>query len=69
MLLLQVTTCKFCNDKFQHATKLLYHMLHLHKANPVHFVSKHMRAKENRTAQPHPNYGSFEKSWKLRYRY
>jgi hypothetical protein len=35
----------FCKDKFQHTTKLLYHMLHLHKANPVHFVSKHMRAK------------------------
>ena len=35
----------FCKDKFQHSTKLLYHMLHLHKPNSVHFVSKHMRVK------------------------
>ena len=26
------TRCRFCNDKFTHGTKLLYHMLHLHKA-------------------------------------
>jgi len=40
-----VSVCSFCSESFDHTTKLLYHMLHLHKANPVHFIIKHMRAK------------------------
>ena len=43
--LIKATVCNMCNEKFQHTTKLLYHMLHLHKINPVHFISKHMRSK------------------------
>jgi hypothetical protein len=27
----KATRCRFCNEKFKHSTKLLYHMLHLHK--------------------------------------
>ena len=43
--IIKATTCPLCNDKFQHTTKLLYHMLHLHKVNPVHFINKNLRAK------------------------
>jgi len=43
--IITATVCKMCNEKFQHTTKLLYHMLHLHKVNPVHFINKHIRAK------------------------
>lgn len=43
--IIKATVCPLCNDKFQHTTKLLYHMLHLHKVNPVHFINKHLRAK------------------------
>ena len=43
--LLKATVCKHCNEKFQHSTKLLYHMLHLHKINPVNFISRNLRSK------------------------
>ena len=43
--IIRATVCNICNEKFQHTTKLLYHMLHLHKVNPVHFINKHLRAK------------------------
>ena len=43
--IIKSTVCTFCNDKFEHTVKLLYHMLHLHKVNPVHFINKHLRAK------------------------
>ena len=43
--IIKATVCNFCKEKFQHTTKLLYHMLHLHKVNPVHFIHKHLRAK------------------------
>jgi hypothetical protein len=43
--IIKSTVCTFCNDKFEHTIKLLYHMLHLHKVNPVHFVNKNLRAK------------------------
>ena len=43
--IIKATVCPLCNDKFQHTTKLLYHLLHLHKVNPVHFINKHLRAK------------------------
>jgi len=47
----KATRCRFCNDKFTHGTKLLYHMLHLHKANPVHFICKYLRSKPVTCAQ------------------
>jgi len=43
--IIKSTVCTFCNDKFEHTIKLLYHMLHLHKVNPVHFINKNLRAK------------------------
>ena len=43
--IIKATVCNLCNEKFQHTTKLLYHMLHLHKVNPVHFINKYLRAK------------------------
>ena len=43
--LIRATVCPHCNEKFQHCTKLLYHMLHLHKVNPVHFILKNQRSK------------------------
>ena len=43
--IIKATVCNICNEKFQHTTKLLYHMLHLHKVNPVHFINKYLRAK------------------------
>ena len=43
--LIKATVCNVCNEKFPHTTKLLYHMLHLHKVNPVHYINKHLRAK------------------------
>ena len=41
----KATRCHICNEKFDHCTKLLYHMMHLHKANPVHFICKYLRSK------------------------
>ena len=29
----RATKCKFCNEKFNHAIKLVYHMLHLHQVS------------------------------------
>ena len=41
----KATRCHICNEKFDHCTKLLYHMMHLHKSNPVHFICKYLRSK------------------------
>ena len=45
------TVCSVCQEKFDHTIKLLYHMLHMHKMNPVHFICKNLRAKPVRCGE------------------
>ena len=60
MLLIPIllTRCQFCNDKFSHSTKLLYHILHLHKVTIVFIHSVFLEPKVLRSNTKVGGWGS-----------
>merc|ERR1719323_85244 len=42
-----VTRCPECNFKFNHATYLLYHLMHMHKKKPSKFIGEVMKNHNN----------------------